>query len=89
MRQAYLLPVILCAPLVVVLLLMQRWFVPHTYRQLALHLLAGGLVYGACMAWGYVSNQAFHVGPLVPSADKLVVEMPGFSAAVETYEKEI
>ena len=88
-RQAYLLPAILCAPLVVVLLLMQRWFVPHTYRQLALHLLAGGLVYGACMAWGYVSNQAFHVGPLVPSADKLVMGMPGFSAAVETYEKEI
>ncbi len=89
LRQAYLLPLMLCTPLVVVLLLMQRWFVPHTYRQLALHLLAGGLVYGACMAWGYFSNKAFHVGELVPSTDKLVVEMSGIRPAVETYEEEI
>ncbi len=89
LRQAYLLPLMLCTPLLIVLLLMQRWFVPHTYRQLALHLLAGGLVYGACMAWGYFSNKAFHVGELVPSTDKLVVEMSGIRPAVETYEEEI
>jgi O-antigen/teichoic acid export membrane protein len=89
LRQAYLLPLMLCTPLVVVLLLMQRWFVPHTYRQLALHVLAGGLVYGACMAWGYVSNKAFHVGELVPSTDKLIVEMSSIRPAVESYEEEI
>jgi O-antigen/teichoic acid export membrane protein len=89
LRQAYLLPLLLCTPLVVVLLLMQRWFVAHTYRQLALHLLAGGLVYGACMAWAYVSNKALHVGELVPSTDRLVVEMPGIPPALPTYEEEI
>jgi O-antigen/teichoic acid export membrane protein len=89
LRQAYLLPLMLVTPLVIVLLLMQRWFVPHTYRQLALHLLAGGLVYGACMAWGYISNQALHVGELVPSKDKLVVEMSAIRPAVESYEEEI
>ena len=50
LRQAYLLPLMLCAPVVAVLLLMQRWFVAHTYRQLAVQLLAGGLVYGTCIA---------------------------------------
>jgi O-antigen/teichoic acid export membrane protein len=88
LRQAYFLPLMLSTPLVAVLLLMQRWFVPHSYRQLAMHLLAGGLVYGACMAWAYVSNQAFHVGELVRATDKLVVEMSGIRPAVETYEKE-
>ena len=89
LRQAYLLPLMLCTPLVIVLLLMQRWFVAHTYRQLALHLLAGGLVYAACMAWGYFSNQDFHVGKLVPSTNRLVVGMPGVPPAIETYEEEI
>jgi hypothetical protein len=89
LRQAYLLPVMLCIPLVAVLLLMQRWFVPHSYRQLALHLLAGGLVYGACMAWVYVSNRAFHVGELAPATDKMIVEMSTIRPAVESYEEEI
>jgi O-antigen/teichoic acid export membrane protein len=88
LRQAYLLPLMLCTPLVIVLLLMQRWFVAHTYRQLALHLLAGGSVYAACIAWGYFSNKAFHVGELVPSAERLV-GVTGIPVAVETYEEEI
>jgi len=66
LRQAYLLPVMLSLPMVAVLLLMQRWFVPHTYRQLAVHLLAGGLAYGACVGWAYVSGKALHAGELVP-----------------------
>jgi O-antigen/teichoic acid export membrane protein len=35
LRQAYVLPLMLCAPMAVVLVLMQHWFVAHTYRQLA------------------------------------------------------
>jgi O-antigen/teichoic acid export membrane protein len=71
LRQAYLLPLTLCAPLVAVLLLMQRWFVAHTYRQLGVQLLAGGLVYGACCAWAYATGKALHVGNLVPLAEQL------------------
>jgi O-antigen/teichoic acid export membrane protein len=71
LRQAYLLPLLLCAPMVAVLLLMQRWFVAHTYRQLAVQLLAGGAVYGACCAWAYVTGKALHVVDLVPLAEQL------------------
>ena len=71
LRQAYLLPLLLCAPMVAVLLLIQHWFVAHTYRQLAVPLLAGGLTYAACLGWAYVTNKAFHVGDLAPAAEKL------------------
>jgi O-antigen/teichoic acid export membrane protein len=71
LRQAYLLPLMLCAPMAAVLLLMQRWFVAHTYRQLAVELLAGGLVYGACLAWAYLTGKALRVGDLGPAVEKL------------------
>jgi O-antigen/teichoic acid export membrane protein len=76
LRQAYVLPLLLCAPLVIVLVLMQRWFVAHTYRQLAVQLLAGGLVYAACLGWAYMTDRALHVGDLVPSTGALTPEMP-------------
>jgi O-antigen/teichoic acid export membrane protein len=63
-RQAYLLPVMLTAPAALCVLLMLRWFVPHSYRQLALHLLVGAVVYGVALAWAYKSGKAFHVGKL-------------------------
>ena len=68
-RQAYLLPFMLSLPMVLTLLLMKRWFVPHNYRQLAVHLLAGGTVYAACMAWAYTTGKALDVGS--------VQEIPG------------
>lgn len=43
--RAYTLPLLLCAPMVLVLLAMQRWFVPATLLQLLAHTLAGGIVY--------------------------------------------
>jgi O-antigen/teichoic acid export membrane protein len=76
LRQAYVLPLLLCAPMVMVLVLMQRWFAAHTYRQLAVQLLAGGLVYAACVGWAYMTDRALHVGELVPSTGTLTPEMP-------------
>lgn len=43
--KAYTLPLLLCTPMIVVLLLMQRWFVPHTLMELLAHTLVGGGVY--------------------------------------------
>jgi O-antigen/teichoic acid export membrane protein len=88
LRQAYVLPLLLCSPLVAVLLLMQRWFVAHTYRQLAVQLLAGGLVYGACCAWAYVSGKALHVGNLVSLAEQL---QPGTVALrqAESFQEDV
>jgi O-antigen/teichoic acid export membrane protein len=66
LREAYFLPLVLCAPLAVTLTLMQRWYVAHTYRQLALQLVVGGLVYGICIGWAYLTGKALHVGNLLP-----------------------
>jgi O-antigen/teichoic acid export membrane protein len=75
LRQAYLLPLMLCAPMVLVLLLMRKWFVAHTYRQLILQLLAGGLVYGLCLGWASLTGRALHVGNLSPPAERLTSDL--------------
>jgi len=64
LREAYALPLLLVAPLVVVLLLMQRWFVPHHYWQLAVQLLIGGTVYGLGLVWAVVTKRVLRVGDL-------------------------
>ena len=58
LRHAYLLPLLGCAPLVLVLLPMQSCFIAHGYRQLAIQVLAGEIVYGACLTWAYLSGKA-------------------------------
>lgn len=68
LRQAYQLPLLLCAPLATVLLLLQRWVVPHSYRELIPQLLIGGIVYGLGLAWAYFSNRALHTGDLFTPA---------------------
>ena len=64
LREAYSLPLIVCAPLTVVLLLMQQWFVPHRYPALIAHLAVGGLVYGLSLTWAFASKRAMKVGVL-------------------------
>jgi O-antigen/teichoic acid export membrane protein len=89
LREAYTLPLLLTAPLVAVLLLMQRWFVPHNYRQLGLQLLIGGTVYGLGLLWAYLTNNALRTGGLVekkePNPDEAIV----VADAVETYQREV
>jgi len=84
-RQAFGLPVLFCAPLVAVLLLMRRWFVAHTYRQLAVQLLAGGLVYGLCLLWAYVTGRLFRVGDLAAEEKAL----PLVGAPMENLQQDI
>ena len=60
-RESYRLPFLLSLPLAAVLLLMQRWFVPHNYRQLAVQLLIGAAVYGLGLLWVVMSNRALRV----------------------------
>jgi O-antigen/teichoic acid export membrane protein len=71
-RQAYLLPLILCAPMAATFFLMHRWFVAHTYPQLIAQLLAGGLVYGLCLGWAHLTNRALRVVDLCPADETLV-----------------
>ncbi|MFY9744555.1 MAG: oligosaccharide flippase family protein [Candidatus Sulfotelmatobacter sp.] len=64
LRQAYLLPLLLCAPATIFLLITQSLHVAHTYRQLIPELLAAGAVYAICLWWAYSSNRAFQVDDL-------------------------
>lgn len=64
LREAFLLPILVSTPLVVALLLMRRWFVPHNYWQLGIQLLIGGIVYGLGLAWVFLTSRALRVGQL-------------------------
>ena len=87
LRETYVLPAIIVAPLVVVLLLMKRWFIPHNYRQLAVQLLVGGAVYGLALLWVYRTNRALRVGDL-NMREKEVLEQ-GAGAPVESFQQDV
>jgi len=61
LRQAYLLPLVLCAPMVATLLLLQRVFYAHTYLQLLVQMLAGGVVYSTGVLWLFVTTEPMGV----------------------------
>jgi O-antigen/teichoic acid export membrane protein len=61
LRQAFLLPLMLCGPLVAVLLLMRHWFVAHNYFQLSIQLLVGSAVYGVGLLWAIWTRKAWQV----------------------------
>jgi O-antigen/teichoic acid export membrane protein len=71
LRQAYLLPLALCAPMAATLWLLQRWFVPHNYVQLIPQLLAAGLVYSLCLGWGHWTNRVLQVEGLPARTEAL------------------
>ena len=83
LREAYVLPLTASLPLVMVLLLMRRWFVAHTYWQLAIHLLAGGTMYGLCLLWVYSSQRALAIGDLSPSETSSALPVKSVTPAVE------
>jgi O-antigen/teichoic acid export membrane protein len=88
LREAYLLPLMACAPVVIALLLMKQWFVPHNYVQLAAHLGVAGAVYGLALLWAFTSKRAMKIGSL--SSPEATLEQPKITGvAVENYSQEI
>jgi len=88
LREAYLLPLIVCVPVVIVLLLMKQWFVPHNYAQLAAHLGIAGTVYGLSVSWAFASNRAMKIGEL--HSPEAGLEQPAVAGTVvETFSQEI
>ncbi len=83
-REAFLLPLGLCAPLVLALLAMQRWYVPHTYLQLAAQLVIAGLVYGGALLWAISTKRALDVGQF---SDMIASEKDAVPL-VETFQEE-
>jgi len=84
LRQAFLLPLTLCGPLVAVLLLMRHWFVPHNYFQLAIQLLVGSAVYGVGLLWAIWTRKAWQVGGIhdQDTANQVAIGL------IETYQQE-
>jgi O-antigen/teichoic acid export membrane protein len=87
-RESYTLPFLLCVPLVAVLLLMQRWFVPHNYRQLGLQLLIAGIVYGLGLLWAILTNQALRVSELALNGSSAPAESIMVSAPEEIFQRQ-
>jgi O-antigen/teichoic acid export membrane protein len=85
LREAYLLPVLMCVPAMGALLMLKHWFTPHSYAQLALHFIVVGLVYGAALFWAFASKRAMKVR-LPSSAD---VQLAPVGAVVENYSQDI
>jgi len=94
-RESYTLPFLLCLPLAAVLLLMQRWFIPHTYRQLGLQLLIASVVYGAGLLWAGLTNHAFRVsefalnGSSALAASGIPARNDMVSVPEETYQQDV
>jgi O-antigen/teichoic acid export membrane protein len=84
LREAYLLPLIVCMPLVIVVLLMKRWFVPHNYIQLAVHLAMAGVIYGLSLSWAFASKRAMRVGTLQSPEilEPAIADMESFSQEI-------
>lgn len=55
--EAYFYPVVLCAPMILVLMVMQRSFYAHRYPQLLVNLLAGVAVYGMGALWYVLTRE--------------------------------
>jgi len=60
-REAFLLPFVLTMPLVIVLLWLQRWFIPHHLLQLAGQVAIGLSVYGAGISWVVWTRRAWKI----------------------------
>jgi len=84
LREAFLLPLALCAPLVAVLLLMRHWFAVVNRLQLAIQLLAGALVYGVGLLWAIWTRKAWQVEGIhdPDTANQVAVGL------IETYQQD-
>ena len=83
LSQAFLLPLVLTIPLVLCLLLMRRWYIPHHLPDLLVQLVIAGVVYGIGLAWAFWSHRAWDVGQLAANEEDDIS-----MALVETYQEE-
>jgi len=84
LREAFLLPLFLCTPLIAVLLLMRHWFVAHNYFQLSIQLATGSAVYGVGLLWAIRTRKAWQVEGIkdLDTANQVAADL------IDTYQKE-
>ncbi len=61
LKEAYTLPMLLCAPTVLALLGMRRWFFARNYLQVGLQILIGLLPYGFGLMWAIWTGRVWRV----------------------------
>jgi O-antigen/teichoic acid export membrane protein len=83
--RAFVFPLLLCIPLVLVLMALQSWFIPHTYFQLGFQLLIAGIVYGGSLLWAIATKRAFEVGELSEMRTGVEASVP----IVEKFQEEV
>jgi O-antigen/teichoic acid export membrane protein len=83
-REAYLLPLVLCMPCVAVLLVMRQWFFATTYLEVAFQVLIGIVPYGLGVAWAMRTGRLWSVAQL--AREKAFDEVG--VALMETFQKE-
>jgi O-antigen/teichoic acid export membrane protein len=81
--QAFSLPVAMCVPVIAVLLLMRRWFIPHRLSALLVQLAIVVAVYGGCLSWAFFTRRAWNVGNLNQNKEDEVTR-----ALVNSYQEE-
>jgi O-antigen/teichoic acid export membrane protein len=84
LREAYSLPILLVMPFIAALLLMRRWFVAHTYLEVAFQILVSLVPYGAGLLWAFWSKRILQVGEEVTRREMDEVAV----ALIETYQEE-
>jgi O-antigen/teichoic acid export membrane protein len=89
LREAYVLPLLTSAPLVVTLLLLHHWFIPHNYWQLGTQLLICGSVYGPGLLWASLTGRALRVGKLAAFPDSKSPEVELVTTGFETYQQDV
>jgi O-antigen/teichoic acid export membrane protein len=82
--RAFVWPLVLCVPLVAVLLLMRRWFIPHRLHELLIQLGIAGLIYAIGLSWTFWTRRAWDVGTLGGNPEDEVT-----LALVERYEEQV
>jgi O-antigen/teichoic acid export membrane protein len=82
--RAFVLPLVLCIPMIAALLLMHRWFVPHRLGELSIQLAIAAVVYGLGLAWAFWTHRAWDVGQLGGNQEDDVT-----LALVERYQEEV
>ena len=84
LREAFLLPLGLCIPLVTALLLVRHGFVAHNYLQLFVQVLMCSVVYGAGLLWAVRTHRLWQVQGLYDEEERRETVM----ALIETYQEE-
>jgi O-antigen/teichoic acid export membrane protein len=84
LREAYTLPVLLCAPTVASLLLVRRWFFARNYLQVGMQILIGLAPYGLGLLWAVWTKRLWRGGDfaIAKGPDELS------RALVESYQEE-